>query len=152
MVKRYQRHNQKPYIKEGQWIQWPKDTKGITKSSMSKTDGLPLVYFGHCINCPSLIYGFWFCFGICWPLYWLSVFDIRLLVMPWYLLAIALTVRLWYRAFGYAFGIFWSLYSLSFFDIRLNDSQYNGQQIPKAWPEAVYQRRSQYNGQQIPKA
>ena len=36
MAKRYQRHNQKPYIKEGQSIQWPKDTKGITKSRISK--------------------------------------------------------------------------------------------------------------------
>ena len=36
MAKRYQRHNQKPYIKEGQSIQWPKDTEGITRSRISK--------------------------------------------------------------------------------------------------------------------
>ena len=36
MVKRYQRHNQKPYIKEGQSIKWPKDTKGITRICISK--------------------------------------------------------------------------------------------------------------------
>ena len=38
MVKRYQRHTQKPYIKEGQSIQWPKDTKGIIRSCKSKED------------------------------------------------------------------------------------------------------------------
>ena len=121
---------------------------------------MPLVSFGHCIDCPSLIYGFWlwlwylfaivltvllwytaygYAFGIFWPLYWLSFFDIRLLVMPlvsvdhcidcpliygfwlwlWYLLAIALPVLLWYTASGYGFGIFWPLHWLSFLDIRL---------------------------------
>ena len=59
MANRYQRHNQKPYFKEGQSIKWPKDTKGITRSCISK-----------------------------------------------------------------------------------EDSQYNGQKIPKAYPEAVYQRRT----------
>ena len=34
MAKRYQRQNQKPYIK-GQSMQWPKDTKGITRSRIS---------------------------------------------------------------------------------------------------------------------
>jgi hypothetical protein len=38
IAKRYQRHNQKPYIKEGQSIQWPKDTKDITRSRISKKD------------------------------------------------------------------------------------------------------------------
>ena len=38
MVKGYQRHNQKPYIKEEQSIQLPKDTKGITRSRISKKD------------------------------------------------------------------------------------------------------------------
>jgi hypothetical protein len=38
MAKRYKRHNQKPYIKEGQSIPWPKDTKGITRSRISKED------------------------------------------------------------------------------------------------------------------
>jgi hypothetical protein len=36
MDKRYQRHNQKPYIKEGQSIKWPNDAKGITRSRISK--------------------------------------------------------------------------------------------------------------------
>ena len=101
---------------------------------------MPLVSFGHCIDCPSLIYGFWLClwylltivltvllwytasgyaFGIFWPLYWLSFFDIRFWLCLWYLLAIVLTVFLWYTASGYALGIFWLFYWLSFFDIRL---------------------------------
>jgi hypothetical protein len=59
----------------------------------------PLVSFGHCITCSSLISGFWL------PI--------------WYLLAIVLHVRLWYPASDYPFGIFWPLYCMSVFDIRL---------------------------------
>jgi hypothetical protein len=58
-----------------------------------------LVSFGHCIVCTSLIYGFWL------PL--------------WYLLAIVLSVLLWFTASDYLFGIFWPLYCLYFFDLRL---------------------------------
>jgi hypothetical protein len=59
----------------------------------------PLVSFGHCIACTSLIYGFWL------PL--------------WYLLAIVLPVLLWFTASDYPFGIFWPLYCLYFFDLRI---------------------------------
>jgi hypothetical protein len=59
----------------------------------------PLVSFGHCIACTSLIYGFWL------PL--------------WYLVAIVLSVLLWFTASDYLFGIFWPLYCLYFFDLRL---------------------------------
>jgi hypothetical protein len=59
----------------------------------------PLVSFGHCIVCPSSIYGFWL------PL--------------WYLLAIVLSVLLRYTDSDYQFGIFWPLCYLSFFDIRI---------------------------------
>jgi hypothetical protein len=38
MAKRYQRGNQKPDIKDGHPIQWPKDTKGVIRSQISKTD------------------------------------------------------------------------------------------------------------------
>ena len=38
MDKRYQRHNQKPYVKEEQSKQWSKDSKGITRSHISKKD------------------------------------------------------------------------------------------------------------------
>ena len=121
----------------------------------------PLVSVDHCIVYPSSIYGFWlplwyllaivldvrlpytasdYPFGICWPLYWMSVFDIRLLITPlvsvghcigcpssiygfwlplWYLLAIVLDIRLWYPASDYPFGICWPLYWMSVFDIRL---------------------------------
>jgi hypothetical protein len=166
IAKRYQRHNQKPYIKEGQSIQWSKDTKGITRSRISKKD---------CID---------------------SFFDIRLLLCLWHILTIALTVLLWYTASGYAFGIFWPLYWLSFFDIRLllmplisighcidypliyaeavyqrrtvnamakryqrhNQKPYIKEEQSMQWSkyakgitEALYQRRSQYNCQKIPK-
>ena len=62
-----------------------------------------LVSFGHCIVCPSLLYGFW------------------LPVPLWYLLAIVLFVLLCFTASGYRylFGIFWPLYCLSFFTLRL---------------------------------
>jgi hypothetical protein len=36
MARRYQRVNQKPKIKEIQTIQWPEDTKGLTRSRKSK--------------------------------------------------------------------------------------------------------------------
>ena len=107
------------------------------------SDYFPLVSFGHCSACPSLISGFWlplwyllaivldvrlwylasdYPFGIFWPLYCMSVFDIRLLITPlvsfghcsacpslisgfwlplWYLLAIAFHVRIWYPASDY---------------------------------------------------
>jgi hypothetical protein len=38
MVKRYQRGNQKPEIKEEQTTQWPKDTKEAIRSQKSKKD------------------------------------------------------------------------------------------------------------------
>jgi hypothetical protein len=54
--------------------------------------------FGHCVVCP-LIYGFWL------PL--------------WYLLAIVLSVLLWFMDSDYPFGIFWPLCCLSFFDLQI---------------------------------
>jgi hypothetical protein len=59
----------------------------------------PLVYFGHCIVCSSMIYAFW--------------------LHPWYLLAIVLSVLLWYTDSDYPFGIFWPLFCLFFYDIRI---------------------------------
>ena len=119
-----------------------------------------LVSFGHCIVCPCLIYSFWlplwyllaivlsvlvwftasdYLFGIFWPLYCLSLFDLQLLItslvsfghcivcpliysfwLPlWYLLAIVLSVLVWFTASDYLFGIFWPLYCLSLFDLQL---------------------------------
>ena len=80
----------------------------------------PLVSCGHCIVCPSSIYDFWlllwylvaivlsvlprfttfdYPFGILWPLYCLSVLDLRLPIIP--------------------FCILWPLYCLSLLDLRL---------------------------------
>ena len=59
----------------------------------------PLIYFGHCIVCPSTLYGF----------------SLHL----WYLLVIVLSVLLRFTASHYPFGIFWSLYCLSFYALRL---------------------------------
>ena len=117
-----------------------------------------LVSFGHCVVCPCLIYSFWlplwyllaivfsvlvrftasdYLFGIFWPLYCLSLFDLQLLItsfgncivcpcliysfwLPlWYLLAIVLSVLVWFTASDYLFGIFWPLYCLSLFDLQL---------------------------------
>ena len=58
-----------------------------------------LVSCGHCIVCPSSIYGFWL------PL--------------WYLVVIVLSVLLQFTASDYPFGILWSLYCLFFFNLRL---------------------------------
>ena len=58
-----------------------------------------LVSFGHCVVCPSSIYGF------------------RLPL--WYLLAIVLSVLLQFTDSDYLFGIFWSLCCLSFFNLRI---------------------------------
>ena len=58
----------------------------------------PLVFFGHCIVCPS-IYGFW--------------------LHLWYLLVIVLSV-LRFTASDYTFGIFWSSHCLSFFSWLLH--------------------------------
>ena len=121
----------------------------------------PLVSFGHCIVCPTLIYAFWlslryllaiassvllwfmpsdYPFGIFWPLYRLSYFDLCLLITPlvsfghcivcptlicafrlplWYLLAIVSSVLLWFMPSDYPFGILWPLYCLSYFDLCL---------------------------------
>ena len=121
----------------------------------------PLVSCGHCIVCPSSIYDFWlpfwypvaivlsvlprfttfdYPFGILWPLYCLSFFDLRLLVTPlvscghcivcpssiydfwlpfWYPVAIVLSVLPRFTTSDYPFGIMWPLYCLSFLDLRL---------------------------------
>ena len=88
----------------------------------------PLVYCGHCIFCPSSIYGFWF------PLWYLvtivlsviprfcivchsSIYDF--LLPLWYLLAIVLYVLPRYTTYDYPFGILWPLYCPSVLDLRL---------------------------------
>ena len=120
-----------------------------------------LVSFDHCIVCPTSIYAFWlplwylltivssvllrfmpsdYPFGIYWPLYRLSYFDLCLMIIHsvsfghcivcpssiyafwlplWYLLAIISSVLLWFVPSDYHFGIFWPLYRLSYFDLCL---------------------------------
>jgi hypothetical protein len=56
----------------------------------------PLVSFVHCFFCPSLIYAFLLPLGIFCPLFCLSVIDLRLLITPWYLLSIILSVLHWF--------------------------------------------------------
>jgi phage FluMu protein Com len=95
MAKRYQRGNQNPYIKEEQTTQWTKDTKGDCPFGIFwplcclfffdiQILITPLVSFGHCVVCSSLIYRFW--------------------LHLWYLLAIVLSVLLWYIDSDYTFG------------------------------------------------
>ena len=93
----------------------------------------PLVSCGHCVVCLS-VYGFWlslwylvaivlsvllrftaseYPFSILWPLYCLSFFGLRLLIILWYLVAIVLSV-LRFTASDYPFGILWPLCCLSF--------------------------------------
>jgi hypothetical protein len=78
MAKRYQRAIRSRKSKEGQTTQWPKDTKGQSEAVNQRKDrrftasDCPLVSFGHCVVCPS--------------------FDLRLLIVLCYLLAIVLSV------------------------------------------------------------
>ena len=114
-----------------------------------------LWYLGHCIVCPSSLYGFWLPFGILaivlsvlhrftasdyplvsWPLYCLSFIALRLLTTLWYLghcivcpsslygfrlpfgiLAIVLSVLHRFTASDYPL-VSWPLYCLSFIDLR----------------------------------
>jgi hypothetical protein len=89
-----------------------------------------------------LIYGFWLPFGIFWPLCCLSYlwftasdcplvsfghcvvcpsFDLRLLIVLWYLLAIVLSVLPLIYGFWLPFGIFWPLCCLSFLWFTASD-------------------------------
>ena len=99
----------------------------------------PLVSFVHCFVCPSLIYAFLLPLGIFCPLFCLSFIDLRLLITPWYLLSIVLSVLHWFTpsyyplvsfvhwfvcpsliyAFLLPLGIFCPLFCLSFIDLRL---------------------------------
>jgi predicted nucleic acid-binding Zn ribbon protein len=60
---------------------------------------IPLVSFGHCVVCSSMIYRFW--------------------LHPWYILAIVLSVLLWYTDSDYPLGICWPLCCLFFYDLHI---------------------------------
>jgi hypothetical protein len=88
---------------EGQTIQWPKDTKGVIRSRKLKDrqyNDQKIPKEGHCIVCPSSIYGFW--------------------LLLWYLLVIVLFVLLPFTASDYSFGILWSLYCLLLYWVHLS--------------------------------
>ena len=101
---------------------------------------IPLVSFGHCVVCPSSIYGLWLSLWyllaiVLSVLLWFTDYDYpfsifgHCVVCPsliyglwlslWYLLAIVLSVLLWFTDYDYPFGIFWPLCCLSFFDLRI---------------------------------
>jgi hypothetical protein len=122
-----QRGNQNPYIKDEQ--------------SLIHRFWLPLWYLLTIMLSVLLWYtDSDYLFGIFWPLCCLFVFDIQILItslvsfdhyvvcssliyrfwLPlWYLLAIMLSVRLWYTDSDYLFGIFWPLCCLFVFVIRI---------------------------------
>ena len=100
----------------------------------------PLVSFGHCIVCPSTLYGFslllWYLlaialsvllrftashysFGIFWPLYCLSFYALRLLITPVVSFGHCIVCPSTLYGFHYSFGIFWALYCLSLYALRL---------------------------------
>jgi hypothetical protein len=99
----------------------------------------PLVSFVHCFFCPSLIYAFLLPLGVFCPLFCLSFIDLHLLLTPWYLLSIVLSVLHWFTpsyytlvSFVHCFvcpsliyvlllphGIFYPLFCLSVIDLRL---------------------------------
>ena len=72
--------------------------------------------FGQCIACLSSM-SYDYSFGILWPMYCLSSFDVRLMTIPWYLIANVLPVFLRCTSYDYSFCILWPMYCLSFFDV-----------------------------------
>ena len=105
MAKRYQGCNQNLYIIEEQTYTDSDYTLGIFWSLCClffydiQILITPLVSFGHCVVCSSMIYRFW--------------------LHPWYILAIVLSVLLWYTDSDYILGIFWPLCFLFFYDIQI---------------------------------
>ena len=100
----------------------------------------PMVYFGHCVVCSSMVYRFWlhpwyllaivlsvllwytdsdYTLVIFWPLCCLFFYDIQILITPWYLLSIVLSVLLWYTDSDYPLGIFWPLCCLFVYDLQI---------------------------------
>ena len=78
----------------------------------------PLVSFGHCVVCPSSIYRSW--------------------LHLWYLLAIVLSVLLWYTDSDYLFGIFWPLCCLTFFDLQIMITSLVSFGHCVVWPSSIY--------------
>ena len=140
----------------------------------------PLVSFGHCVVCYSLIYWFWlplwyllaimfsdllrftdsdYTFGIFWPLCCLTFFDLQILItslvsfghcvvspssnyrfwLPlWYLLAILMSDLLWFTDSDYLFGIFWPLFCLTVFDLQNLITPLVSFGHCVVWPSSIY--------------
>ena len=139
-----------------------------------------LLSFGHCVVWPSSIYRFWlhlwyllaivlsdrlrftdsdYTFGIFWPLYCLTFFDLQILITPlvsfghcvvspsliyriwlplWCLLVIVLSDRLRFTDSDYTFGIFWPLYCLTFFDLQILITPLVSFGHCVVWPSSIY--------------
>jgi hypothetical protein len=77
LVKRYQRGNRKASIKVGQTIQWPTFTNVVIRKRLPLWYRLPIVS-SVLLQCMPSDYPF----GIFWPLYRMSYFDVCLLITP----------------------------------------------------------------------
>ena len=78
----------------------------------------PLVSFGHCIAWPSSIYRSW--------------------LLLWYLLAIVLSLLLWFTESDYLFGVFWSLCCLTVFDLQILIIPLVSFGHCVVWPSSIY--------------
>ena len=139
-----------------------------------------LVSFGHCVVWPSSIYKFWlplwyllaivlshrlritdsdYLFGIFWPFWCLTFFDLQILITPlvsfghcvvwpssiyriwlhlWCLLVIVLSDRLRFTDSDYLFGIFWPLCCLTFFDLQILKTPLVSFGHFVVWPSSIY--------------
>ena len=139
-----------------------------------------LVSFGHCVVWPSSIYRFWlplwyllaivlshrlritdsdYLFGIFWPFWCLTFFDLQILITPlvsfghcvvwpssiyriwlhlWCLLVIVLSDRLRFTDSDYLFGIFWPLCCLTFFDLQILKTPLVSFGHFVVWPSSIY--------------
>ena len=139
-----------------------------------------LVSFGHCVVSPSSIYRFWlplwyllaivlshrlritdsdYLFGIFWPFWCLTFFDLQILITPlvsfghcvvwpssiyrfwlplWYLFAIVLSDLLRFTDSENTFGIFWPFCCLTFFDLQILITPLVSFGHCVAWPSSIY--------------
>ena len=78
---------------------------------------MPLVSFGNCVVCSSMIYGFWISIGIFWPLCCLFFYDIQILITPLVSFGHCVVCSSMIYMFWIPLGIFWPLCCL-FYDIQ----------------------------------
>jgi hypothetical protein len=73
----------------------------------------PMVSIGHCVVCPSFIYGFWL------PLWYLLTIVLSVLRLTDYDYPYGIYWPLCCLSFYLLYGIYWPLCCLSFFDLRI---------------------------------